>query len=158
MAGGHRLLVVLRELVSLEDTETALTDQGRCAPHGRTRTPGTFLRGPSWRAGSCWHGPRPLPLVTRSSASPGQGGRPRGGYHPHLMLREGRANTARGAAHSSVGRVPSRYGPTAGSTLMAWYPSAARWMSAFSPPPAQEPHRGDTRRERRPKPCSEPVH
>ena len=30
----------------------------------------------------------------------------------------------------------SRYGPTAGSTLMAWYPSAARWMSASPSPSA----------------------
>ena len=81
------------------------------------------------------------------------------GYHPLLAiaagtgdvlmsrLREGRANTARGAAHflrETVGRV--RYagangrlhatGPTAGSTLMAWYPSAARWMSASPSPSA----------------------
>ena len=70
----------------------------------------------------------------------------RAAYHPLLAiaagtgdvlmsrLREGRANTARGAAHflrETVGRVryagarsdDSRYGPTAGSTLMAWYPS-----------------------------------
>ena len=77
------------------------------------------------------------------------------GYHPLLAvaagtgdvlmsrLREGRANTARGAAHflrETVGRV--RYagaqrtthatGPTAGSTIMAWYPSAARWDVRFS--------------------------
>ena len=80
------------------------------------------------------------------------------GYHPLLAiaagtgdvlmsrLREGRANTARGAAHflrETVGRVryagptdDSRYGPTAGSTLMAWYPSAARWMSASPSPSA----------------------
>ena len=61
-------------------------------------------------------------------------------------LREGRANTARGAAHflrETVGRVRYagangrlRYGPTAGSTLMAWYPSAARWMSASPSPSA----------------------
>ena len=63
-------------------------------------------------------------------------------------LREGRANTARGAAHflrETVGRV--RYagargqthgaGPTAASTLIAWYPSAARWMSASPSPSAQ---------------------
>ena len=80
------------------------------------------------------------------------------GYHPLLAiaagtgdvlmsrLREGRANTARGAAHflrETVGRVryagptdDSRYGLTAGSTLMAWYPSAARWMSASPSPSA----------------------
>ncbi len=81
------------------------------------------------------------------------------GYHPLLAiaagtgdvlmprLREGRANTARGAAHflrETVGRVryagattdDSRYGPTAGSTLMVWYPSAARWMSASPSPSA----------------------
>ena len=33
----------------------------------------------------------------------------------------------------------SRYGPTAGSTLMAWYPSAARWMSASLSPSASAP-------------------
>ena len=63
-------------------------------------------------------------------------------------LREGRANTARGAAHFLRETVASdgcatpgptddsRYGPTAGSTLMAWYPSAARWMSASPSPSA----------------------
>ena len=81
------------------------------------------------------------------------------GYHPLLAiaagtgdvlmarLREGRANTARGAAHflrETVGRV--RYGGArrtthgAGrqraSTLKAWYPSAARWMSASPSPSA----------------------
>ena len=80
------------------------------------------------------------------------------GYHPLLAiaagtgdvlmarLREGRANTARGAAHflrETVGRV--RYAgargqltmrPTAASTLIAWYPSAARWMSASPSPSA----------------------
>ena len=82
-------------------------------------------------------------------------------------LREGRANTARGAGHflrETVGRVrhasisrraligqlhgaPPASGqrlgdgrlvgldPTAASTLIAWYPSAARWMSA-SPSPS----------------------
>ena len=61
-------------------------------------------------------------------------------------LREGRANTARGAAHflrETVGRV--RYAGAngrltlradSGSTLMAWYPSAARWMSASPSPSA----------------------
>ena len=80
------------------------------------------------------------------------------GYHPLLAiaagtgdvlmsrLREGRANTARGAAPSCGRRwdgcaTPgptddSLYGPTAGSTLMAWYPSAARWMSASPSPSA----------------------
>ena len=68
------------------------------------------------------------------------------GYHPLpavaagtgevLMsrLREGRANTARGAAHflrETVGPGDnSRCGPTAASKLIAWYPSPARWMSA----------------------------
>ena len=76
------------------------------------------------------------------------------GYHPLLAvaagtgdvlmsrLREGRANTARGAAHflrrrwggcATVGPGGnSRCGPTAASTLIAWSPSAAGWMSAFS--------------------------
>ena len=80
------------------------------------------------------------------------------GYHPLLAiaastgdvlmarLREGRANTARGAAHflrETVGRVAtagpgdnSRCGPTAASTRIAWYPSAARWMSASPSPSA----------------------
>ena len=74
------------------------------------------------------------------------------GYHPLLAiaagtgdvlmsrLREGRANTARGAAHFRGRRwdgcATSRYGPTAGSTLMTWYPSAARWMSASPSPSA----------------------
>ena len=82
------------------------------------------------------------------------------GYHPLLAiaagtgdvlmarLREGRANTARqrGAAHflrETVGRV--RYAGArgqltvradSGSTLIAWYPSAARWMSASPSPSA----------------------
>ena len=54
-------------------------------------------------------------------------------------LREGRANTARGAAHflrETVGRV--RYGGASGragrqrSTPIAWYPSAASWTVRFS--------------------------
>ena len=82
------------------------------------------------------------------------------GYHPLLAiaagtgdvlmsrLREGRANTARGAAHflrETVGRVrygwgqqdDSRYGPTAAS-MHSWRgrPSAARWMSASPSPSA----------------------
>ena len=58
------------------------------------------------------------------------------------------------ASGSLLGRVAtpgptgSRYGPTAGSTLMAWHPSAARWMSASPSPWRQmepaESHRGDT--------------
>ena len=70
------------------------------------------------------------------------------GYHPLLAvaagtgevlmarLREGRANTARGAAHflrETMGRVRyggaggnSQCGLTAASTLMTWYPSVAR--------------------------------
>ena len=75
------------------------------------------------------------------------------GYHPLLAiaagtgdvlmsrLREGRANTD--FLRETVGRVRYagangrlRYGPTAGSTLMAWYPSAARWMSASPSPSA----------------------
>ena len=80
------------------------------------------------------------------------------GYHPLLAiaagtgdvlmsrLREGRANTARGAAHflrETVGgyatpgpRGNSRCGPTAASTLIAWYPSAARWTCASPSPSA----------------------
>ena len=80
------------------------------------------------------------------------------GYHPLLAvaagtgdvlmarLREGLAHTARGAAHflrETVGRV--RYAgasgqltlrPTAASTLIAWSPSAAGWMSASPSPSA----------------------
>ena len=68
------------------------------------------------------------------------------GYHPLLAiaagtgdvlmcrLREGRANTARGAAHF-LREMPgpagnSRCGPTAASTPIAWYPSAASWTCA----------------------------
>ena len=81
------------------------------------------------------------------------------GYHPLLAiaagtgdvlmcrLREGRANTARGAAHflrETVGRVryvpgPAgnlRRGPTAASTPIAWYPSAASWTCASPSPSA----------------------
>ena len=80
------------------------------------------------------------------------------GYHPLLAvaagtgdvlmsrLREGRANTARGAAHflrETVGRVRyagargnSRCGPTAASTPTPWSPSAARWMCASPSPSA----------------------
>ena len=78
------------------------------------------------------------------------------GYHPLLAvaagtgdvlmsrLREGRANTARGAAHflrETVGRVRyaganSRCGPTAASTPIAWSPSAAGWMPASPAPSA----------------------
>ena len=80
------------------------------------------------------------------------------GYHPLLAiaagtgdvlmsrLREGRP-TPPAAPPTSCGRPwagcavlglqdDSRYGPTAGSTLMAWYPSAARWMSASPSPSA----------------------
>ena len=80
------------------------------------------------------------------------------GYHPLLAvaadtgdvlmarLREGRANTARGAAHflrETVSRV--RYGgaagsspcvPTAASIPTLWPPSAAGWMSASPSPSA----------------------
>ena len=81
------------------------------------------------------------------------------GYHPLLAgaagtgdvlmarLREGRANTARGAAHflrETVGRV--RYAGARGQLTAradsgfyahsVWYPSAARWMSASPSPSA----------------------
>ena len=81
------------------------------------------------------------------------------GYHPLLAvaagtgdvlmarLREGRANTVRGAAHflrETVGRVcatpepadDSRCGPTAASMPTPSSPSAARWMSASPSPSA----------------------
>ena len=81
------------------------------------------------------------------------------GYHPLLAvaagtgdvlmsrLREGRANTARGAAHflrETVGRVRhagprgnSRCGPTAASTPTPWSPSVARRRSASPSPSAR---------------------
>ena len=84
------------------------------------------------------------------------------GYHPLLAvaagtgdvlmarLREGRANTARGAAHflrETVGRV--RHAGATGqltmradsgfSTLMGWYPSAARQRSVSPSPSASVP-------------------
>ena len=83
------------------------------------------------------------------------------GYHPLLAiaagtgevlmsrLREGRANTARGAAHflrETVGRV--RYGgargqltcgPTAASTPTLSLPPAGKWMSASLSPSASAP-------------------
>ena len=78
------------------------------------------------------------------------------GYHPLLAvaagtgdvlmsrLREGRATTARGAAHflrETVGRVRhaganSRCGPTAASTPTPWSPSVARRRSASPSPSA----------------------
>ena len=84
------------------------------------------------------------------------------GYHPLLAiaagtgealmsrLREGRANTARGAAHSlreTVGRVRygrgqgdnSRCGPTAASTPTPSLPPAGKWMSASLSPSASAP-------------------
>ena len=83
------------------------------------------------------------------------------GYHPILAvaagtgdvlmarLREGRANTVRGAAHflrETVGRVRyggargnSRCGPTAASISTPLSPSAVRWMSATPSPSASTP-------------------
>ena len=82
------------------------------------------------------------------------------GYHPLLAiaagtgdvlmsrLREGRANTARGAAHflretvgcATEGPVDnSRCGPTAASMPTPWSRSAARWMSASPSPSASTP-------------------
>ena len=80
------------------------------------------------------------------------------GYHPLLAvaadtgdvlmvrLRQGRANTARGADHflrETVGRVRyagatdnSPSAPTAASTPTPWSPSAARWTSATPSPSA----------------------
>ena len=75
-------------------------------------------------------------------------------------LREGRANTARGAAHPAgdggTGAAPgptddSRYGPTAAFyTPVAWYPSAARWMSASPSPSASRACRSSRRYPRMP--------
>ena len=107
------------------------------------------------------------------------------GYHPLLAiaagtgdvlmarLREGRANTARGAAHflpptSCVKRwdecaMPgpadnSRCAPTAASTPMPWSPSAERWTSTSPSPSASTPactisSRPYPRRTGRPSPC-----
>ena len=83
------------------------------------------------------------------------------GYHPLLAvaagtgdvlmsrLREGRANTARGAAHflrETVGRVRHagakgqlQCGPTAASTPTPWSPSVARRRSASPSPSASVP-------------------
>ena len=102
------------------------------------------------------------------------------GYHPLLAvaagtgdvlmsrLREGRANTARGAAHflrETVGRVRyagargnSRCGPTAASTATLSFPPAERWMSASPSPSASTPAcaislKPYPRRTGRPFPC-----
>ena len=94
------------------------------------------------------------------------------GYHPLLAiaagtgdvlmsrLREGRANTARGAAHflrETVGRVryagpagSSPSGPTAASTPIAWSPPAARWTCA-SPSPSASTKAGTISSRRYPK-------
>ena len=77
------------------------------------------------------------------------------GYHPLLAiaagtgevlmsrLREGRANTARGAAHflrETVGPGDnSRCGPTAASTPTLSLPPAGKWMSASLSPSASAP-------------------
>ena len=83
------------------------------------------------------------------------------GYHPLLAvaagtgdvllarLREGRANTARGAAHflretwggcaAAEPGANSRCGPTAASIPTPWSPSAAGWMSASPSPSASAP-------------------
>ena len=80
------------------------------------------------------------------------------GYHPLLAVAAGTGDvlmarlreagpTPLAAPPTSCGRrwdgcaTPGptddlRYGPTAGSTLMAWYPSAARWMSVTPSPSA----------------------
>ena len=90
------------------------------------------------------------------------------GYHPLLAiaagtgevlmsrLREGRANTVRGAAHflretvalTAIGCAMlgpgdnSRCGPTAASMPTPWSSSAARWMSASPSPSANTPASG----------------
>ena len=83
------------------------------------------------------------------------------GYHPLLAiaagtgevlmsrLREGRANTARGAAHFLVRRWggcataglqhSSRCGPTAASMATLSFPPAGKWMSASPSPSASTP-------------------
>ena len=84
------------------------------------------------------------------------------GYHPLLAvaaitgdvlmcrLHQGRANTARGAAHflrETVGRVrhagatgPLTLQPTAAATPTPWSPSAESWMSASPSPSASTPN------------------
>ena len=94
------------------------------------------------------------------------------GYHPLLAiaagtgevlmsrLREGRANTARGAAHflrETVGRVryggasrhSSRCGPTAASMATLSFPPAGKWMSASPSPSASTPACGTSSRRYR---------
>ena len=94
------------------------------------------------------------------------------GYHPLLAiaagtgevlmsrLREGRANTARGAAHflrETVGRVryvpgpagSSRCGPTAASMATLSSPPVVRWMSASPSPSASTPACGTSSRRYR---------
>ena len=77
---------------------------------------------------------RPPPRLYRQAGLPPAAGHRRRHRACRSRLGEGRANIARGAAHSCGRRwdgcaTPgprddSRYGPTAASTLMAWYPSA----------------------------------
>ena len=129
----------------------------------------------AWAAGA---GPGPGPLtidldstICETYGLAKEGARHHGytgarGYHPLLAvvagtgdvlmarLREGRANTARGAAHflrETVGRVRcggcaaagpganSRCGPTAASIPTPWSPSAAGWMPASPSPSASAP-------------------
>ena len=81
------------------------------------------------------------------------------GYHPLLAIAAGTGDVQMARLRESAGPTPpgppptscgrrwarcatpgpadnSRCGPTAASTLMAWYPSAARWMSASPSPSA----------------------
>ena len=84
------------------------------------------------------------------------------GYHPLLAIAAGTGDVQMARLRESAGPTPpaapptscarrwagcatpgpadnSRCGPTAASTLMAWYPSAARWMSASPSPSASTP-------------------
>ena len=119
----------------------------------------------AWAAGA-GPGDTPFTIICETYGLDKEGARHHGytgqrGYHPllavaagtgevlMLRLREGRANTAHGAAHFLRERWGgcatlepgdnSRCGPTAASTLIAWYPSAARRRSASPPPSASVP-------------------
>ena len=138
----------------------------------------------AWAAGA-GPGDTPFTIICETYGLDKEGARHHGytgqrGYHPLLAvaagtgevlmprLREGRANTAHGAAHFLRERWGgcatlepgdnSRCGPTAASTLIAWYPSAARRRSASPPPSASVPACATSlkpypRRTGRPSPC-----
>ena len=146
----------------IDDADVLRTGGTACTLGGTVKAPstlGTFLRSFRWghvrqldrvsrellaRAWAGGAGPGDAPFTidldsTICETRTGQGGRP----PPRLYQQAGLPPAA---PPTSCGRrwdgcaTPgptddSRYGPTAGSTLMAWYPSAARWMSSRSPQP-----------------------